>query len=216
MKITTIAASRSVQVLLISSALVWSGCSSTGVERAESTAESMQGSVAGIEKGKALVNKAMASLAKVQDTAGSDPRPAFKEYTSSVEDIENAAAKVGKTTKNMRASGKEYYEKWQKELSGMTNEQLKTISSARQAESLATYNKVQEAYNGVAEAYKPFIKDLNDIGTYLSNDLTPGGISAVKPVADSATKNAAALNDSLTALQTQFSGMAAAIAPYKK
>lgn len=216
MKITTSAASRSVQLLLISSALVWGGCSSTGVERAESTAESMQSSVAGIEKGKTLVNKAMVSLEKVQQSAGTDPRPAFKEYTNSVEDIENAAAKVGKTTKNMRASGKEYYEKWQKELSGMTNEQLKSISSARQAESLATYEKVAGAYNSVAEAYKPFIKDLNDIGTYLSNDLTPGGINAIKPVADKATVDAAALNDSLTALQAQFSGMAAAIAPYKK
>jgi hypothetical protein len=216
MKITTIAASRSVQVLLISSALVWGGCSSTGVERAEDTAVSMQSATANIEKGKTLIDKTMASLHKVQESAGTDPRSAFKEYTDNVDDVEAAGIQVHKTAKNMKANSKDYYQTWQKELSGMNNEQLKSISSARQAESLATFEKVSGGYNGVVEAYKPFLKDLKDIRTYLSNDLTPGGISAVKPVADSATKNAAALNDSLTALQTQFSGMAAAIAPYKK
>ena len=212
---TTITASRLLQVVLVSSALVWGGCSSTGVERAEDTAESMQDSVANIEKGKTQIKKTMDSLKKVQESAGSDPRSAFKEYGDNVEDVKAAAKKVRKTTDDMKDSGKDYYKTWQKQLSGMNNEQLKAISSARQAESQATYEKVVGAYNGVREAYKPFIKDLTDIQTYLSNDLTPGGISAIKPVADRAETNAAVLNDSLSALQANFSSMAAAIAPYK-
>jgi uncharacterized phage infection (PIP) family protein YhgE len=212
---TTITASRLLQVVLVSSALVWGGCSSTGVERAEDTAESMQDSVANIEKGKTQIKKTMDSLNKVQASAGSDPRSALKEFSNNVEDIKDAAKKVRKTTDDMKDSGKDYYKTWQKQLSGMNNEQLKAISSARQAESQATYEKVVGAYNGVREAYKPFIKDLTDIQTYLSNDLTPGGISAIKPVADRAETNAAVLNDSLSALQANFSSMAAAIAPYK-
>jgi hypothetical protein len=123
--------------------------------------------------------------------------------------------RVNKTAKDMKANSKDYYQTWQKELSGMNNEQLKSISAARQAESLATYEKVAGGYQGVVEAYKPFLKDLKDIQTYLNNDLTPGGINAIKPVADKAEADAAALNDSLTVLQGQFNGMAAAIAPYK-
>jgi hypothetical protein len=215
MNITAIAKSRWFQLLLISSALTWGGCSSTGVERAEETAESMQDSVANIEKGKNLVKKTMDSLKKVQDSAGSDPRSAFNEYSENVEDIKDAAKKVSKTTNAMKDAGKDYYKTWQKQLSGMNNEQLKAISAARQAESQATYEKVVGAYNGVREAYKPFIKDLTDIQTYLSNDLTPGGINAIKSVADRAETDAAVLNDSLSALQANFSSMAAAIAPYK-
>jgi hypothetical protein len=216
MKISIIAASRSVQLLLISSALVWGGCSSTGVERAESTAESMQYSVANIEKGKKLIDDTMTSLKKVQESAGTDPRPAFTEYAGNVDDVEAVGTRVNKATKNMKANSKEYYEKWQKELSGMNNEQLKAISSTRQAESQAAFEKVAGSYQGVVEAYNPFLKDLQDIRTYLSNDLTPGGIKAIKPVADKAEVHANALNDSLTALQGQFNILAAAIAPYKK
>jgi uncharacterized protein YjgD (DUF1641 family) len=212
---TTNTASRLLQVVLVSSALAWGGCSSTGVERAEDTAESMQASAVNIEKGKALIKKTMDSLNKVEESAGKDPRPAFKEYSNNIEDIKDIAAKVTETTEDMKDAGKDYYKTWQKELSGMNNEQLKAISSARQAESQATYEKVVGAYNGVSAAYKPFIKDLTDIQTYLSNDLTPGGIKAIKPVADRAETNAAVLNDSLSALQTEFSSMAAAIAPYK-
>ena len=181
MKITILGPSRLVvQAVVVSAALALAGCSSNSVERAEDTAESLQSSVTSIDKGKVLVNNALAALDKVQQSAGSDPRPAYKKFSDSVDDIEKAATKVNKTVSSMNSRGKKYYDSWRQELSGMKSEQLRAISTERQAQSLTAFNQVSSAYKVVAKDYKPFITDLRDVRTYLGNDLTPTGINAVK------------------------------------
>lgn len=216
MEITTIPQSRLLRVLLVGSVLVWGGCSTTGPERAQATAESMQSSVKEIEKGTFQIKNALVALEKLQQSAGEDPRTAFKVYSNTVDDIESSAARVKKTVEKMKDYSYDYYATWQKELTGMSNDQLKSISAGRQARSKARFQKVLESYNDVAAAYKPFITDLRDIRTHLSNDLTGPGIDSIKSVAEKAKSDASDLTSVLDILQSDFNSLAAAIATYKK
>ena len=47
------------------------------------------------------------------------------------------------------------------------------------------------------EAYDPFISNMKDIRTYLSNDLTPGGVKRLEPTIEKARRDGAALQKAL-------------------
>ena len=60
---------------------------------------------------KKAVDTTMAALDKIVTQATVDPRKAFKAFDSSVPKIDSAAAKAKKRADDMKARGKQYFEK---------------------------------------------------------------------------------------------------------
>ena len=62
-------------------------------------------------------------------------------------------------------------------------------------------------------AYEPFMRDLKDLGTYLSNDLTHAAIQAAGPVFEKVKASGQVLKQKLDALKREMDDIAAEISP---
>ena len=74
---------------------------------------------------KKAVDDTMAALDKIVAQATVDPRKAFKEFDRSIPDIDSAAKKAKKRADDMRERGKEYFEKWEKDLNGVKDPDIR-------------------------------------------------------------------------------------------
>ena len=67
------------------------------------------------------VDATLASLDKIVAQATVDPRKAFKEFDKNVPRIDSAATKAKKRGTEMKEKGKDYFDKWEKELGAVND-----------------------------------------------------------------------------------------------
>ena len=91
----------------------------------------------------------------------------------------------------------EYFTEWQRQAAEITNPQIKAATQARQAEVKGNLESLSRTGRTAGEAYDPFISNMKDILTYLSNDLTPGGVKRLEPTIEKARRDGAALQKAL-------------------
>jgi septal ring factor EnvC (AmiA/AmiB activator) len=105
----------------------------------------------------------------------------------------------------MAADGQQYFKNWQKTIDGIANEGLRKKSQKRLDDVRKSYGKVEASLVAAAEKFKPFLSDLNDVRKALANDVTAGGVKAIKSTVSSANWNFTgvnkAMNDALKEMQ---------------
>ncbi len=123
-----------------------------------------------------------ASLRELVKPGNSDTEKAFqlfKENTSKMEQMEKSFTRH---TDEMNARGNDYFEEWQKEGDKHKNPRIQQLSEERRLELSRIYGKIATNSIGVKEGLNSYVTDLKEIQQYLSNDLTPKGIKAIKPL----------------------------------
>jgi len=126
------------------------------------------------------VDATLASLDKIVAQATVDPRKAFKEFEKNVPRVDSAAAKAKKRAAEMREKGKDYFDKWEKELAGVNDPDIRKLAEERKVKLQATFGTIKSAMEPVRDQFNTWLTDLKDLQKYLSNDLTIGGIDAAK------------------------------------
>jgi chromosome segregation ATPase len=176
--------------------LLAAGCATTGFERSTNIAETMAKQVEGMQQAKPQVDAMLASLDGLTRAQG-DMRPAFKHFSETLDDTEKTAARARKSEQMIREREAEYFAEWQRQAAEITNPQIKAATQARQAEVKGTLASLSQTGKAVGDAYNPFISNMKDIRTYLSNDLTPGGVKRLEPTIEKARRDGAALQKAL-------------------
>ena len=177
-------------------ALVATGCARTGFDRSANIADTMSKQVTGLQEAKPQVDAMLASLEGLTRAEG-DMRPAFKKFSETLGDTEKAAARARKSSQTLREKEAEYFAEWQRQAAEITNPQIKAATQARQAEVKGNLESLSQTGRTAGEAYEPFISNMKDIRTYLSNDLTPGGVKRLEPTIEKARRDGAALQKAL-------------------
>ena len=152
-------------------ALAATGCARTGFDRSANIADTMSKQVTGLQEAKPQVDAMLASLEGLTRAEG-DMRPAFKKFSETLGDTEKAAARARKSSQTLREKEAEYFAEWQRQAAEITNPQIKAATQARQAEVKRNLETLSQTGRTAGEAYEPFISNMKDIRTYLSNDLT--------------------------------------------
>ena len=177
-------------------AFVAAGCATTGFDRSANIAETMAKQVEGVRPAKPQVDAMLASLEGLTRAQG-DMRPAFKQFSETLNDTEKTAARARKAQQTIREKEAEYFAEWQRQATEITNPQIKAATQARQAEVKSTLASLSQTGKAAGEAYDPFISNMKDIRTYLSNDLTPAGVKRLEPTIEKARRDGAALQKAL-------------------
>ena len=151
---------------------------------------------AGMQAAKPQVEAMLTSLDSLVKAEG-DMKPAFKKFSDTLDDTEKAAARAQKGAESIRAQEAEYMTAWEQEAAAITNPDVKAATQARQAEVKRTLGELSAAGKKAGDAYQPFISDMKDIKTYLSNDLTQGGVKRLEPVIQKARQGGAGLQKAL-------------------
>jgi len=118
-----------------------------------------------------------------------DLRPTYNAFVAEVKKTHTAADQTAARTGSMQNASKEYFGKWQEEVAGISNESLRKKAQRRLDDVRKSYDKVIVELKQAAEKFKPFLSNLDDVEKTLANDVTPGGVKAVRGTVSDANSN---------------------------
>ena len=189
-------------------ALAVAGCSSNkGPERTAKAVESFKDTRKHLADASKQVGATNDSLRKLSSGTG-DLRPLFDKYAANVKRTQDMADGARKRADEMRARTDAYTKQWQKELSAITDEQLRTQSQQRVAAAEADFAKVRSAAAEVKAAYQPYKQGLNDVQQFLANDLTAAGVQSVRTKADDTVRRGETLQQRIVDLERELDTLA--------
>ena len=189
---------------LVAISLIGVGCSS-GYNKGTKTSESIMSTADQLAQGREQIDKVNASLTNLSNAQpGQDLRPLYKDYSSNVDKLDSIAADVRKQAEAMRSKGQAYFQEWEAEQAKINNEDIKTRSVQRRAEVEQAFSRINDKSQRLKDAYQPLMSDLKDIRTALNNDLTPGGIAAIKPIANRVAKETVVVKAAAGSVESEF------------
>ena len=166
------------------------------------------------------VAAAMTTLSNLVDKPAADLKPQFQCFSAALDSLVVAAKQGGVTGSRLEHSNTVFLAAWNKQLTTITNADVRSRSDARKAEVTNQFNAANAHYAQAQSALWSLVDYLQDIRRALSADLTPGGIEAVKNIASNAKTNAsnvqAALAQSGTELTALSTSMSSARGPSEK
>jgi outer membrane murein-binding lipoprotein Lpp len=187
--------------------LAVAGCSSPGYQKGEQTAQGLKDTASLINGLQGQIDSTLASMNTLMSKPQPDLKPQFETFSSDVSALESSGKSIGEARRAMGAKGKEFFAKWDEEAAKINNEDIKSRSEDRKQEVKKNLTAVRLSYTQAARDFMPFLKNLQDLRTALSVDLTAGGLNSLKPTADKATASAVPLKASVAKLAADFKAL---------
>jgi hypothetical protein len=187
--------------------LAVAGCSSPGYQKGEKTAQGLKDTAGLINALSGQIDTTLASMNTLMSKPQPDLKPQFETFSSDVSNLESSGKSIAEARRAMGAKSKEFFDKWDQDLATINNEDIKSRSEERKQEVKKNLNAVRMSYTQAAQDFVPFLKNLQDLRTALSVDLTPGGLNALKPTADKAAQSAVPLKASAAKLAADFKAL---------
>jgi len=205
-----------VAVLAAGAMTMLSGCGTTsGYKQADKTGAGIAEFRDEIVKGKTAIDATMKSLSDVAASANTDPRSAFAQFSKDVSNLESTAATVRKRAQSMRDQGQAYFTQWEKELAEVKDPEIRALAVQRKAKLQETFESVRKYSDPLKAQFEPWMSNLKDLQTYLSNDLTIAGVEAAKSLFAKTSSGGQEVQKSMDALIGELNTIAATITPAK-
>lgn len=189
-------------ILFLVTAIIFSSCSTTGMQRSEEVQSNMQTVDNDIKKTIVQLDAIGASLDELTKPGQADVKKAFELFSKNVSKIESMQEDFSKHADEMKESGKEYFSEWNKKDNKYDNAEIQQRSDERRTELGNIYDKIAENSVGVEKAFKTYVSDVNQIQAYMSNDLTSKGITSIASLSDKTVRNGNYLKNELVNLQS--------------
>jgi hypothetical protein len=196
--------------LLALTALI-SGCATSGYQKANHTAASLQSTSDCINKGTGQIDAALASLSQLVDNPSADLKAQLKTFDSSVSGVESMSREIGSRVASTQQQGAEYFQKWDEDMAQIQNTDIRSNSADRKEAVVKQFDRVKASYESTRGQLMPFVADLRDIRTALSTDLTPAGVEAIRGAASKANAKGVVVRQSLSELAVQYKDLSASL-----
>jgi phage shock protein A len=164
---------------------------------------------------KTAVDVTMTALDKIVAQAVVDPRKAFKEFDKSVPRIDSQAARAKKRAEDMKERGKEYFDKWEKDIASVNDPEIRKLAEERKAKLQATFASIKTTMEPARDQFNAWLANLKDLQKYLSQDLTISGIEAAKDLIAKSRKQGAEVQQLLDSVISELNTVVATITPAK-
>jgi len=187
------------------------GCASSGA-RSTRAFFSVDNTHKSLVAARDQVNRTAQSLQTVIAQSG-DIQAAYKEFSRNVDRMNEEAREVEDRANEMRENRSAYLKQWSKESKAIQDEEIARLAASRQQEIEREFNALTESMAQAKQALEPYVQGLNDIRTYLKNDLTSTGLQNMKPVAERILGNGTTVNEILDQTDSALTEVSAALAP---
>jgi uncharacterized phage infection (PIP) family protein YhgE len=199
-------------------ALAITGCvttGSSGYKQADKTGKGMAEFRDEVVKAQTAINNTVASLDAVAQTAATDPRKSYEQFSKNVDQLESAAAKLSKRSQDMQASGDAYFKQWEAQMAEVQSPDIKALAEKRRAELQEAFANIKTVATPLKAQFDPWMVELKDLRSYLGQDLTVAGVNAAKKPIAKAQKDGVAVKQSMDSLVAELNSVAAALTPAK-
>jgi hypothetical protein len=197
-----------IATVLFAAAMV-GGCGSSnpGAERSAKAVAGLRETRDELVASRAQIDKTQAALDRLQ-TAPGDRRLEFDAYKEQVKATEGQAKSIAERTADMQSRGAEYQQKWAADASQLSDPSLKATVQQRAAKVRGRYVIIGAKGQAARAAYQPYIRDLQDVQTFLSGDLSPAAVQAAGPVFQKARSDGQVLKQKLDDLSAELDTVA--------
>ena len=164
---------------------------------AQGTTDTPQAKLAGASKDIRLetvatrdeLKAAVDTLDALSKQKSGDLRPSYDAFVAEVKKTHDAAEATRSRAGSMETASKDYFGAWQADVGAISNESLRKSAQRRLDDVRRSYDKVVASLRQAATAFKPYLSNLDDIQKTLANDVTEGGVRAIRGVANDAKDN---------------------------
>lgn len=195
-----------ISTLAIGLSSLFSGCATTGSERADMTTTKMESVDAELRQAIVQLDATGVSLENLMRPGQPDLKTSFQSYSENVDKMARIGEKLIKHTDEMSARGKDYFDEWKKQGNAYTNPQIREISEKRSAELNNIFRNISESSIGVKGASMAYMNDIKEIRAFLSTDLTAKGVESITPIAQKAIRDGANLKNSVMPVLSALDG----------
>lgn len=193
--------------------LALAGCATNTYERGDAAAKSLQNAGAEVQLEGRQLSFTMSSLENLVNRPAVDLRPQFKQFTANLDRLELCARRNEKAAEQAAIRNAVYLVKWDREITNMNYEIVKSRSEARRAEVVDNITAVSRRYAEARNVMQPLLAYLNDIRHALDADLTVAGLNSVKPIVINAAENAHKVRIALGTLSGELAKSGARMSP---
>jgi Protein of unknown function (DUF2959) len=159
----------------------------TGYTDQEALVKSVGDALTEVNATKSQLAATMSSLnALLATKPGDDLRPAYEAYVDNVDKTKQAAATTHQRVDQMNNDSANYFSSWKSDNDNISNPQLHKVANHRLEQVQKNYANAIASLQAASDKFTPFLSDLSDIQTALSNDLTAKGLKAAKGVFEKA------------------------------
>lgn len=197
--------------VLLVGVIAFSGCATTkktGVERAETATAAMQDVSNDMRQASTQIdvtNAALNEVISVGQSAAAQPddvKQAFEHYSQNVAKMEDVADTLFKDIAKMNSEANAYFEAWSKEGSTYTSPRIQILSEEERVQVRESFTDISSKSAGMRGNLNAYVSQIRQIQTYLSNNLTGEGISAIAATAQTAQTNGENVKSSFEPIQT--------------
>lgn len=163
---------------------------------------------------RAQLGMTMGSLnALLATDPGGDLRPAYQAYVEHAEKTKQDAELTRHRVAQMNADSVKYFSSWRSDNQKIANQKLRKVATKRLEQVRKDYQKSMESLDAASKKFAPFLSDLADIQTALSNDLTAKGLKAAKGVFKKANRDHGEVQTEINAAIQHLMATQAALSP---
>jgi DNA repair exonuclease SbcCD ATPase subunit len=192
--------------------LVVAGCSTPG----RSSATKATGGIAALQTrlttGEQQMNATVASLVDLTNNPQPDVKPQYKKYLDNVGKLEAQIKKGRGERADMRSQAEAYFAKWEQDIQTLQNEEIKKVAIARRDAMMASFQKINSEFDKAKPTFQLFMNNLKEIQKALDFDLTPGGITAIKPVVAKVQTQATDVKKNIATVRAELDRVASEMA----
>ena len=193
-------------------ACVWlAGCHTTAYQQGDRVAGSSRTAAQEVQTQSQTLEATLATLSDLVDKPNADLKPQFQSFSSALDRLTTAAGQGRVVGSHLVRSNTAYLAAWNKQLTTITNADVRSRSEARKTEVSNQFNAAHNQYTQAQAALWSQVEYLQDIRRALSTDLTAGGLEAVKPLVRTASDNASNVQTALTQARTNLTALSTAM-----
>ncbi|HEX3358693.1 MAG TPA: DUF2959 family protein [Tepidisphaeraceae bacterium] len=207
---------RSVVVILLGGLAALSGCTQdAGQKRADLAVNTMADTRAEIVKAQNQIYGTLNTLREIQKPA-SDLKAGFETLKTQIADIRAQRDVIRDRGDDMRTRSAAYQNAWRDEIMKITDPTLQGTAKERADDVGTMYQQLIADATEAKADYEPFIRKLDELQTYLSNDLTRAGVEKAKPSFDDAIAQGETLHAKVNDLVREMNILTATMSPTGK
>ena len=183
--------------------LLFAGCATTGgLERSEQMTSSMESVEEDINLTLEEVNAVERSLNDLIRPGQGNVEEVYSEYSESVDELEEYGNSFITELDDMNSYASTYFSEWRAENQEFESQRLQELAEARRSEVQTNYEDILVEKDGIEEELIQYIKNNDELRSYLSNDLTSEGIETVTPLIEEVIEHSGELRQRLANVQS--------------
>jgi len=177
-----------IRLLVAALLLVSSGCQTAyysvwetlGKEKRHLLKEEVQHATAEQEQATQQFKDVLTRIKEMYGFKGGDLEQFYDKLKSDYEESEKRAQAVRKRIDNVEQIAADLFKEWEKEISELSNPNLKAKSSDSLRSTKERYVRLHKAMNRAEESMDPILKKLNDYVLYLKHNLNAQAVGSLK------------------------------------